>query len=72
MRGNALASERVLAAMAETFSVSQASFPETLLQCLEAAEAEGGDRPGQQSAALLVVEPQGGYEDLTDVSSIFV
>ena len=32
-----------------------------LLDCLAAAQAAGGDRRGQQSASLLVVERDGGY-----------
>jgi uncharacterized Ntn-hydrolase superfamily protein len=39
---------------------------ERLLDCLEAAQAAGGDRRGQQSAALLVVERDGGYAGLSD------
>ncbi len=40
---------------------------ERLLECLAAAQAAGGDRRGQQSAALLVVERDGGYAGLSDV-----
>ena len=40
---------------------------ERLLDCLAAAQAAGGDRRGQQSAALLVVERDGGYAGLSDV-----
>ena len=39
---------------------------ERLLDCLDAAQAAGGDRRGQQSAALLVVERDGGYAGLSD------
>jgi uncharacterized Ntn-hydrolase superfamily protein len=39
---------------------------ERLLDCLAAAQAAGGDRRGQQSAALLVVERDGGYAGLSD------
>ena len=39
---------------------------ERLLDCLDAAQAAGGDRRGQQSAALLVVEQDGGYAGLSD------
>ena len=39
---------------------------ERLLECLAAAQAAGGDRRGQQSAALLVVERDGGYAGLSD------
>ncbi|MGH3048988.1 MAG: DUF1028 domain-containing protein, partial [Gaiellaceae bacterium] len=38
-----------------------------LLECLAAAQAAGGDRRGQQSAALLVVQRDGGYAGLSDV-----
>ena len=41
---------------------------ERLLDCLAAAQAAGGDRRGQQSAALLVVERDGGYAGLRDVA----
>jgi uncharacterized Ntn-hydrolase superfamily protein len=37
-----------------------------LLECLAAAQAAGGDRRGQQSASLLVVEKDGGYAKLSD------
>ena len=40
---------------------------ERLLRCLAAAQLAGGDRRGQQSASLLVVERDGGYAKLTDV-----
>src|SRR5207248_1952277 len=41
-------------------------WAERLLACLDAAQAAGGDRRGQQSAALLVVEQDGGYAKLSD------
>src|SRR3954447_4902408 len=37
-----------------------------LIDCLAAAQAAGGDRRGQQSSALLVVERDGGYAGLSD------
>ena len=37
-----------------------------LLDSLDAGQAAGGDRRGQQSAALLVVERDGGYAGLSD------
>jgi len=40
---------------------------ERLIDCLAAAQAAGGDKRGQQSAALLVVERDGGYAKLSDV-----
>ena len=37
-----------------------------MLDCLDAAQEAGGDRRGQQSASLLVVERDGGYTGLSD------
>jgi uncharacterized Ntn-hydrolase superfamily protein len=37
-----------------------------LLGSLDAGQAAGGDRRGQQSAAILVVEQDGGYAGLSD------
>ena len=52
--------------MTETFESSEGPLAERLLACLDAAQAAGGDRRGQQSAALLVVERDGGYAKLSD------
>jgi uncharacterized Ntn-hydrolase superfamily protein len=67
-QGNILVSEETVTALAATFAAS-AGHPlaERLLACLAAAKAAGGDRRGQQSAALLVVERDGGYASLSDV-----
>src|SRR5207302_6892280 len=55
-------------ALADTFEGSTARpLAERLLDCLAAAQAAGGDRRGQQSAAILVVERDGGYAGLSDV-----
>jgi uncharacterized Ntn-hydrolase superfamily protein len=37
-----------------------------LIECLAAAQAAGGDRRGQQSASVLVVQRDGGYAGLSD------
>jgi uncharacterized Ntn-hydrolase superfamily protein len=39
-----------------------------LLECLAAAQRAGGDRRGQQSASLLIVERDGGYAGLSDIA----
>ena len=67
-QGNILVSAATVDALAETFE-SSAGRPlaERLLLCLAAAQSAGGDRRGQQSAGLLVVEPDGGYGGLSDV-----
>jgi len=53
-QGNLLAGEAVVADMARAFETTQGSLGERLLAGLEAAQAAGGDRRGQQSAALIV------------------
>jgi uncharacterized Ntn-hydrolase superfamily protein len=67
-QGNILVSGETVDALAETFESSHGkALPERLLDCLDAAQAAGGDRRGQQSAALLVVGPEQGYAGLSDV-----
>jgi uncharacterized Ntn-hydrolase superfamily protein len=67
-QGNILVSGETVDALAETFErTAGAPFAERLLDCLDAAQAAGGDSRGQQSAALLVVEKDGGYANLFDV-----
>ncbi len=65
-QGNILASETVVAAMAETFERSSGPLPERLVQVLEAGQARGGDSRGQQSAALYVVKEKGSYGGYLD------
>ena len=67
-QGNILVSAATVDALAETFEATAgASLAERLLDSLAAAQEAGGDRRGQQSAALLVVERNGGYAGLSDV-----
>jgi uncharacterized Ntn-hydrolase superfamily protein len=57
VQGNLLASDRVWPAMAEAYeAASDQPFAERLLRALEAAEAEGGDVRGRQSAAIQIVD----------------
>ena len=65
-QGNILVSAATVDEIAETFESSKGTLAERLLDCLDAAQAAGGDRRGQQSAALLVVEQDGGYAKLSD------
>jgi uncharacterized Ntn-hydrolase superfamily protein len=66
-QGNILVSRDTVDAIAKTFERSEGKpLVERLLDCLDAAQAAGGDRRGQQSAALLVVEREGGYAKLSD------
>lgn len=61
-QGNMLVSDATLGALADTFE-SRAPEPlaERLLAALAAAQAAGGDRRGQQAAALRVVKTGAGY-----------
>ncbi len=67
-QGNILVSSETVDALAETFESTEGKpLPERLIDCLDAAQEAGGDRRGQQSAALLVVGPEQGYAGLSDV-----
>ena len=67
-QGNILVSAETVEALADTFeSTGGKPLAQRLLDCLDAAQAAGGDRRGQQSAALLVVEKDAGYAQLSDV-----
>ena len=66
-QGNILVSAETVDAIATAFEQSEGKpLAERLLDCLDAAQAAGGDRRGQQSAALLVVEKDAGYAGLSD------
>ncbi len=67
-QGNILVGAETVDALVDTFEAT-ASLPlaQRLLDCLAAAQAAGGDRRGQQSASLLVVERDGGYAGLSDI-----
>lgn len=60
-QGNIMATDRVVPAMAEAFRVAAGPLAERLLEALRAAQRAGGDRRGQESAAILVAKPGGGY-----------
>jgi uncharacterized Ntn-hydrolase superfamily protein len=66
-QGNILVSEETVTALAETFEASSGALADRLLEALAAAQRAGGDRRGQQSAALLVVRKDGGYMGTSDV-----
>jgi len=67
-QGNILVGEETVAALAQTFDENRhLPLTQRLVECLTAAQAAGGDRRGQQSASLLVVEQHGGYAGLSDV-----
>ncbi len=67
-QGNILVSAETVDGLADTFEATAGKpLVERLLDCLDAAQAAGGDSRGQQSAAVLVVGPEQGYAGLSDV-----
>jgi uncharacterized Ntn-hydrolase superfamily protein len=67
-QGNILVGRETVDALAATFEATAGqSLARRLIECLAAAQLAGGDRRGQQSAALLVVERDAGYARLSDV-----
>ena len=69
IQGNILVGPEVVEAMERAWLASPPGAPLTrrLLAALQAGDAAGGDRRGRQSAALLVVTPDGGYGGGSDV-----
>ena len=65
-QGNILAGEAVVTGMARAFESTKGDLPVKLLAALVAGQDAGGDRRGQQSAALLVVRENGGYGGFND------
>ena len=66
-QGNILVSGATLDAMAATMADRlDLPLPERLVAALAAGQAAGGDARGQESAALLVVRPGGGYGGQSD------
>ena len=65
-QGNILAGPAVVAAMARAFRETGGELAERLLAALEAAQAAGGDKRGQQSAALIVVRPSADHPEFTE------
>ena len=52
--------------MAKSFEDAQGELADRLVAALAAGQAAGGDRRGKQSAAMLVVRPEGGYGGYND------
>ncbi|WP_435358914.1 DUF1028 domain-containing protein [Haloarchaeobius sp. DFWS5] len=66
VQGNILENEETLTAMAETFEETDGGLPERLIAALHAGNDAGGDSRGEQSAALYVAKPEGGYDGRND------
>jgi uncharacterized Ntn-hydrolase superfamily protein len=65
-QGNILVSAATVEAMASTFETTTGELADRLVGALAAGQAAGGDRRGQQSAAVLVVREGGGYGGFND------
>ena len=66
VQGNILENAATLDAMAETFEATDGGLPERLIAALHAGNEAGGDKRGEQSAALYVAKPDGGYDGRND------
>ncbi|MEF8773672.1 MAG: DUF1028 domain-containing protein [Halobacteriales archaeon] len=66
VQGNILENRETLTAMADTFEAGDSGLPERMIAALHAGNEAGGDSRGEQSAALYVVKPAGGYDGRND------
>ncbi len=62
-QGNILAGPKVVDDMARAYQTTRGTLARRLLAALEAAQKAGGDRRGQQSAALLVARPSARFPE---------
>ncbi len=65
-QGNILAGAAVVDALAQTFESTRGDLAERLVAALAAGQTAGGDKRGQEGAALLVVRQKGGYGGFND------
>lgn len=65
-QGNCLAGPGVVDALASTFRESHGHLADRLVGALRAGQSAGGDKRGQQSAALVIEKPGGGYAGYND------
>jgi uncharacterized Ntn-hydrolase superfamily protein len=65
-QGNILVGRETVEAMARTFDSTDGSLADKLLAALLAGGKAGGDRRGEQSAALVVKRKGAGYDGTTD------
>jgi uncharacterized Ntn-hydrolase superfamily protein len=65
-QGNILTGPETVAALAETFTTATGALADRLVAALLAGGKAGGDRRGEQSAALLVKRAGAGYDGTSD------
>ncbi|MFC3476911.1 DUF1028 domain-containing protein [Halobacterium litoreum] len=66
VQGNILENRETVDAMADAFEETDGGLPERLIAALYAGNEAGGDQRGEQSAALYVAKPEGGYDGNND------
>ncbi len=67
VQGNILAGEEVVSKMLDAFLSTGKDLAEKLMRALEAGQKAGGDKRGQQSAAIKVLKENAGYGGGSDV-----
>jgi uncharacterized Ntn-hydrolase superfamily protein len=65
-QGNTLVGKETVEALAKTFQETRGSLADKLVAAIVAGGKAGGDRRGEQSAALLVKRTGAGYDGTTD------
>jgi uncharacterized Ntn-hydrolase superfamily protein len=70
VQGNILAGEAVVEEMARAYAETVGSLVERLVAALEAGQAAGGDKRGQQSAAIIVERAGGRTESREGIDRI--
>ena len=66
VQANIMEKPTVWAAMGAAYESAKGDLAERMLVALEAAEAEGGDMRGRQSAAILIVGPENTHKPWAD------
>ncbi len=65
-QGNILAGPAVVTGMVKAYRETTGELAERMIAALEAAQAAGGDKRGQQSASILIVRPSAGNPEYND------
>ncbi|MBI1742775.1 DUF1028 domain-containing protein [Candidatus Acetothermia bacterium] len=65
-QGNILVSKKTVEAIASAFEKTKGRLAERLIAALHGGQKAGGDKRGQQSAALLIKKEKAGYGGFTD------
>ncbi len=66
VQANMMLTDRVVPAMAQAYESTKGNLADRLLAALKAAQAEGGDIRGRQSAAMLIVKDRATGNPYTD------